>query len=132
MRVALPGVQVLFAFLLVVPFNQGWAKVDGFEQTAYFTSFLATTLATILLKAPTAHHRLRWRSRDKEALLQIANRLVIIGTVALAIAITTAVAFVTHYLFDGGAAWIVTASTAVAFFILWYAIPLYRVVKSRS
>lgn len=126
----MPGVQVLFAFLLVVPFNQGWTKVDGFEKAAYFASFLATTLATVLLKAPTAHHRLRWRSRDKEALLQIANRLVIIGTISLAVAVTTAVAFVTHYIFEGSAAAIVTSVTALAFLLIWYAIPLYRTMKA--
>lgn len=131
LRVALPGVQVLFAFLLVVPFNQRWEEVDAFEKSAYFTSFLATVAATILFIAPTAHHRLRWRVRDKEALLSTSNRLAIAGTFFLAVAVTAAVSFVTHFLFDGGPAWWLTAVTGLLFALVWYGMPFYRSVKSR-
>jgi hypothetical protein len=129
LRVALPGVQVLFAFLLVVPFSQGWAKVDGSETATYFTSLISTALAAMFLIAPSAHHRLQWRERDKEWLLQIANKLAIIGTILLAIGTSSAVFFVTHFLF-GSIASVVGGGLAVAYLVLWYGFPLYR--RSRT
>src|SRR5215210_2270261 len=79
LRVALPGVQVLFAFLLAVPFANGWRNVDGAEKAAFFVSFLATTVSSALLIAPSAFHRIQWREKDKEHLLWISNRLAIAG-----------------------------------------------------
>lgn len=126
LRVALPGVQVLFAFLLVVPFNQGWTKVESSGKAAYFTAFIATTIASVLLMAPTSQHRLRWRQRDKEQLLTTANRLTIAGMVALAIALTSAVFFVTNELFGGGTGVGVAAGAAVLFGLFWFGVPLWR------
>src|SRR5438552_8131453 len=65
LRVALPGVQVLFAFLLVAPFNQRFSTVSAFERRLYFGTLLCTLLASILLIAPTVVHRLRFRQGDK-------------------------------------------------------------------
>ncbi len=129
LRVALPGVQVLFAFLLVVPFSQGWAEVDGSETATYFISLISTALAAMFLIAPSAHHRLQWRERDKEWLLQIANKLAIVGTILLAIGTSSAVFFVTHFLF-GSIASVVGGGLAVAYLVLWYGFPLYR--RSRT
>ncbi len=129
LRVALPGVQVLFAFLLVVPFSQGWTEVDGSETATYFISLISTALAAMFLIAPSAHHRLQWRERDKEWLLQIANKLAIIGIILLAIGTSSAVFFVTHFLF-GSIASVVGGGLAVAYLVLWFAFPLYR--RSRT
>lgn len=129
LRVALPGVQVLFAFLLVVPFSQGWADVDGSTTASYFISLISTALAAMFLIAPSAHHRLQWRERDKEWLLQIANKLAIIGIILLAIGTSSAVFFVTHFLF-GSIASVVGGGLAVAYLVLWFAFPLYR--RSRT
>jgi Kef-type K+ transport system membrane component KefB len=126
LRVMITGVQVLLAFLLTAPFQQRFAQLPGTLRNAFFASIACATLATALLLAPSAHHRLRWRERDKERLLRIANREAIWGTVFLAAAIVLALYVVTNVLF---ATWIavVTAVVAVAVFaFLWYALPLLR------
>src|SRR5687768_12421433 len=99
LRVALPGVQVMFAFLLMVPFSQGWLTTSGVQRGVYYASFLFTAIATIFLIAPTTYHRIRFRDRDKEHLLKISNRYAIVGTVFLAVAMTCVVFFVTDYIF---------------------------------
>ncbi len=75
LRVALPGVQVLFAFLLAVPFAQGWKKATDFQKDVFFVAFLATAIASALLIAPSSYHRLRWRVEDKGRIVRISNRL---------------------------------------------------------
>jgi Kef-type K+ transport system membrane component KefB len=125
LRVVLPGVQVLLAFLLTAPFQQRFAQLPGTLRNVFFASIACATLATALLIAPSAHHRLRWREREKERLLRVANREAIWGTVFLAAAIVLALYVVTNVLF---ATWIavVTAVVAVAVFAyLWYALPLF-------
>src|SRR5437868_1216879 len=109
LRVALPGVQVLFAFLLIVPFSQGYTQMTDFERKLYFGVLLCTGLAAMLLIAPSMHHRLEFRRRDKEYLVVTANRLTIAGLSALAVAMTGAILLITHLLF-GTAATIVTTS----------------------
>jgi Family of unknown function (DUF6328) len=126
LRVALPGVQVLFAFLLTVPFTQRFAQVTGVQEDAYFVSFLCAAVATILLIAPSSYHRLQWRQRDKEHMLVVANRLAIAGTLFLALAVTGSVFFVTDFLFGGLATAIVTGTTAGSFTWFWYGVPLMR------
>src|ERR671918_1181467 len=79
LRVALPGIQVLFAFLFTVPFTTRFGDLTDFQRTVFFVAFLAAAAATVLLIAPTANHRLRWRERDKEALLRRANIMMIAG-----------------------------------------------------
>ena len=79
LRVALPGVQVLFAFLLVVPFNQRFADITSFQQTVYFVTLLCATAACACLIAPTAHHRIEFREQDKERIVFGGNRLAIVG-----------------------------------------------------
>jgi Family of unknown function (DUF6328) len=126
LRVALPGVQVLFAFLLTVPFTQRFNEVTNLQEDAYFASFLCAAIATVLLIAPSAYHRLQWRQRDKEHMLVVANRLAIAGTVFLALAITGSVFFVTDFLFGALATGIVTAVVAGLFTWFWYGLPLTR------
>jgi hypothetical protein len=125
LRVVLPGVQVLLAFLLTAPFQQRFAQLPGTLRNAFFASIACATVATALLIAPSVHHRLRWREGEKERLLQVANRLAIWGTVFLATAIVLALYVITNVLF---ASWIalLTAVLAVALFAwLWYALPLF-------
>ena len=81
LRVALPGVQVLFAFLLIVPFSKGFPQVSESEQIVYLAAVLCTMLSTVLLVAPTTYHRIRFRDHDKKRLIYTANRLAIAGTV---------------------------------------------------
>jgi Family of unknown function (DUF6328) len=125
LRVVLPGVQVLLAFLLTAPFQQRFAQLPGTLRNAFFASIACATVATALLIAPSAHHRLRWREREKERLLQIANREAIWGTVFLAAAIVLALYVITNILYATWIALLTTALTVAVFAFLWYALPLF-------
>ncbi|MFN2588977.1 MAG: DUF6328 family protein [Actinomycetota bacterium] len=129
LRVALPGVQVLFAFLLVVPFSQGFAEVTATQKAVFFAAFLCTTVATVLLIEPTTYHRLRWREHDKEQMLATANKTVIAGMTFLALAMSCVVFFITDFLYAELTA-LVTALAAASFGFFWFALPLYRHFKS--
>jgi hypothetical protein len=126
LRVALPGVQVLFAFLLAVPFTDRFGQVTDLQQDAYMTALLCTVAGSVFLIAPTAFHRIRFRDRDKESLLVISNRLAIIGTVLLAVAMTSSVFLVTDLLFKGTTTAIITGLVAGLFGLVWFALPLFR------
>jgi predicted membrane channel-forming protein YqfA (hemolysin III family) len=123
LRVALPGAQVLFAFLLVVPFSSRF-DVDDTEKAAYVVALLATLAGTILLIAPSAYHRLRWREKNKERMLRTANWLAVGGLVAIAIAMTASVFLVTDVLLSRRAASIFTVIAGLAFALVWFALPL--------
>ncbi|MGH2729577.1 MAG: DUF6328 family protein [Actinomycetota bacterium] len=125
LRVALPGVQVLFAFLLTVPFSQGFVKVTDPQKDAFFVAFLAAAAASVLLIAPSAFHRLRWRQRDKERLLKASNKMMLAGLFCLAVAMTAAVFVISDYLFGDPTSWIVTALIAAGFALFWYALPMW-------
>jgi hypothetical protein len=126
LRVVLPGVQVLFAFLLAVPFNQRFSRVSGFERDVYFVTLLLTALASALLIAPSAYHRIQFRRDDKRQVVMVANRLAIIGVGVLACAMTCVILLVTDFLFGVGVAAPTAAGAAVTFGSLWYAMPLAR------
>ena len=126
LRVALPGVQVLFAFLLVVPFNQRFADVTSLQQTIYFITLLTTAGAAICLIAPSAQHRLEFRRQDKEHIVRSGNRIIILGLGLLACAMTGAVVFITDVLYQSTTVYIVGAAAASAFAVLWFLIPLRR------
>jgi Kef-type K+ transport system membrane component KefB len=124
LRVVLPGVQVLLAFLLTAPFQQRFAQLPGSLRNAFFASIACATLATALLIAPSAHHRLRWRAGEKERLLRIGNQMALWGTVFLAAAIVLALYVVTNVLFTSELA-LATAIAAVVVFVgLWYVLPM--------
>jgi len=131
LRVALPGVQVLFAFLLVVPFNQRFADITSFQETVYLVTLLAATAACACLIAPTAHHRIEFRRQDKRRIVLGANRLAIAGLTLLAFAMTCAVTFVTDFLYGSTTVTIVAVCVALLFTLLWYAIPVRRLLDSR-
>jgi hypothetical protein len=126
LRVALPGVQVLFAFLLIVPFSQRFGSITSVQRAAYFVAFGCTSAATALLIAPSTYHRLRFRQRDKERMLFTANTLTIAGTVLLAVSISAAVYLVTDVLFHAAWAAVVTAANAGWFAWFWYGLPVSR------
>ena len=130
LRVALPGVQVLFAFLLVVPFNQRFPQITTFQQTIYFVTLLLATGATAFLIAPTVHHRVQFREQDKERIVMTANRFTIVGMALLAAAMTGAILLITDLLYKSTTVTIVAALVAVMFALLWYAVPLRRSMTS--
>ena len=126
LRVAVTGVQVLFAFLLTVPFQQGFRDVTRTEKHVYLVTLLASAVAIAFLIAPTGYHRLLWRRGYRPEIIHAGARMLIFALVALAVAMTGAVFLVVSYLFDGDTAYAVGASTAVMFLVLWFGLPLAR------
>jgi hypothetical protein len=130
LRVALPGVQVLFAFLLAVPFSGGFERVTDLQRDTYMVALLATAFGSALLIAPTAYHRIRFRDRDKERLLRTANRLALGGLACLGVAMTAAVFLVTDFIFSIPAAALASGAIAAAFLWFWWGLPLGRKLSS--
>jgi predicted neutral ceramidase superfamily lipid hydrolase len=126
LRVALPGVQVLFAFLLAVPFSQRFEQTTDLQRDTYMVALLSTLAGSVFLIAPSAYHRIRFRDRDKEALLQISNVFAIVGMVFLAVGMTSVVFLVTDVIFKGGVTAVVTSLTAGLFALVWFVLPLAR------
>jgi Kef-type K+ transport system membrane component KefB len=131
LRVALPGVQVLFAFLLAVPFANGFPKLGELDRDIFFVAFISTALSTVALIAPSSYHRLRWRQHDKERMLVVSNVLTIVGLALLAVAITSTVFVITDFLFHRAWAATFTAIVAAAFLVLWYGLPLAALLRDR-
>jgi Family of unknown function (DUF6328) len=125
LRVALPGVQVLFAFLLTIPFSQRFDQLDDGDRRVYFAAVLATAAATLCFVAPTAHHRLRFRSGIKEQLLRVANVFAIVGLAFLAFAVTAVTYVITDLIYPGTLTRVVTAALAGALIVTWFVVPLF-------
>ncbi len=125
LRVVLPGVTVLFAFLLAVPFAKGWAKVTHFQRDVFIVAFLATGVSVVCLTAPSSYHRLRFRVGNKEHLVHAGSRLAIAGITAFAVALEAVVLLVIDYVLSTGAAIAATASFSLVVIALWYGLPLY-------
>ena len=127
LRIVIPGVQVLFAFLLTVPFSQGFAKLNSVQEDIFFATLLCTAAATALLIAPSAHHRLLWRRGVREQRLKIGNTLAILGLAFLVPAMVGVMYVITDLIFGLTAALIVTIIMALIFMSLWFILPLpYR------
>jgi hypothetical protein len=126
LRVALPGVQVLFAFLLAVPFQQNFEKITPFQKGAYFGTLVCTAISAVMLISPTAYHRLTFRYQQKRRLVYYANRFSIIGLGFLALAMTGAIMLITDVLFGTAATVAMTAATVLVFGFFWFALPLQR------
>jgi hypothetical protein len=134
MRVVVTGVQVLFAFLLIVPFNTGFAHVGDFERTVYFVTLVLAALAAVCMIAPSAQHRFLFRHDDKHHIVFVSNRVAIAGLACLALAMCGCLLLVTTKLF-GVTAGVLTATLgAVPFALLWFALPLrrLRILKQRQ
>jgi len=132
LRVILPGVQVLLAFLLTAPFQQRFGQLSETERDVFFAAIVCATLATVLLIAPSAHHRLRWRARDKERLLRVGNLMAIWGTVFLGAAIVLALYVVTNVLFASNLALATAGVAALAFVVVWYLLPFAGRLSARQ
>ena len=133
LRVALPGVQVLFAFLLAVPFQQHFSSISDFDKAAYFATLLLTAISAALLIAPSAYHRLTFRYQQKHRLVFVSNRLSIAGLGTLALAMTCAILLITNVLFGTVATTVVTTVLVLGMFgVLWVALPLKRRLRYRD
>jgi hypothetical protein len=125
-RVATAGVQILFGFLLAVPFQPGFEHISSFQRHVYLVVLVCTALSSALLIAPTALHRLLFKRGHKPEIIEYANRMVIYGLVMLAVAMIGSVLLLTHVIFGTGAAIAVTVPIAAVFVVTWFVIPLVR------
>jgi hypothetical protein len=132
LRVALPGVQILFAFLLTVPFTQRFATLTAFQRDAYYVTLIATALSTACLIAPSAAHRLRFHQGDRAWVIESANTLMISGLTFLAVALGGSVLLITDMMFDGARVWIYPGIVVVVIAFLWFLRPLSRAVRGVS
>jgi len=129
LKVALPGVQVLFAFLLAVPLSPVFKDVNGFERAIFFATLASTAIATAFLIAPSAIHRIDFRNQDKGSMIVLFNRISIYGLIFTALSMVGALTFVADLLY-GKYATIATASASIAMFtIFWFVLPIRRRLK---
>jgi hypothetical protein len=132
LRVALPGVQIFFAFLLTVPFSQRFMKLTSFQIDVYYVTLILTALCAACLIGPSASHRLRFHQNDRAWIIESANSLLIAGLALLAFAIGCAVLLITDIIFDGPRVWIYTAFVFVIVVWLWFLRPLSRGLRRKS
>jgi cation transport ATPase len=126
LRVAIPGVQVLFAFLLAVPFSTRFNRVDQFERVIFFIALVFAAVSVVLLMAPSIQHRILFRHDQKPYLVHVGTVLTIAGMTALAIAMTLSIVLVAHFLYGTWAASITGATALLSFATIWYALPIGR------
>jgi predicted neutral ceramidase superfamily lipid hydrolase len=118
LRVLLPGVQVLFAFLLTLPFTDKFSTISTFERGVYFAAFSATTVSALLLVSPGVRHRTRFRKHDKEAIVRSGTRLSLAGTALLGIAIDAVAFLIADFLYGRTVA--IAAASVVFVLIAWF------------
>src|ERR1700753_2571921 len=129
LRVIVTGVQVLFAFLLIVPFNTGFAHVGGFERTVYLVTLLLAALSAVCTIAPSAQHRWVFRHDDKRHLVFTSNRVVIVGMFFLALALCGCLLLVTAKLFGVTTGALAAGLGAIPFAVLWFVVPVRRAAE---
>ena len=132
LRVASLGVQFLFAFLLVVPFQDGWDGVTEFEKRVYYIDLLLTAAAGICFMAPVARHRLRFRDLDKKWIVESSHKYAIAGMVFLALAIGGVIMLISHVVFSGALAAVATAAILLSIAWIWFGAPLMRGMRDEG
>jgi MFS family permease len=126
LRVAGLGVQVLFGFLLSLPFTTKFSKVSQGQRDLYLASLVLAAVSTALLLGPVAYHRLVFRRGQKERVVRAANTMALLGLAAVSLAVSSAVLLVTSYVATALPAALITAFIAALFGGLWFAFPLAR------
>jgi Family of unknown function (DUF6328) len=126
LRIALPGVQFLFAFLLTVPFAARFEGVTSFQRTAFFVALMSTALSAVFLIAAPATHRLRFHRGDRAFIIEAGSRYLIAGLALLAVGIVAAMICLTDFLYGGLATWLWPGLVAVVLAVLWFIRPLAR------
>jgi hypothetical protein len=132
LRIALPGVQMLFAFLLTVPFYARFETLTASSRGVFFSTFTFTTIAAVFMIAPSSNHRISFRAQDKERLLLRANRFAIVGVAFLALAICGVMYFIAGMVLGKEWAPFAAGATAVLIALTWYLAPLVRMLGRRS
>ena len=132
LRVALPGVQILFAFLLTVPFSSRFGQLTAFQRDVYYVTLMTTALCAACLIAPSAAHRLRFHQGEREWIVESATRLMIAGLAILAVALGCSVLLITDIMFDGARVWIYSGAVSLFIVGLWFVRPLLRHARGKS
>ena len=122
----IPGATVLFAFLLAVPFSSRFEAIERGQQDAFFWLFLTTFVALFLLVAPSVHHRMRFRARERHLFLPLWNRIAIVGLAFLCAAYLLAVYLVASVVFSPDTAMLIVLAVGVPGAVLWFIVPLIR------
>jgi hypothetical protein len=126
LRIALPGVQILFAFLLTVPFTMRYGDLSFFQRDVFYVTLVATALSTACLIAPTAAHRFRFHKRDRAWIVETASTLMTVGLGFLAVAIGGAILMITDMMFDGTRVWVYSGALWLVIAGLWFVRPALR------
>jgi len=132
LRVALPGVQLLFGFLLTVPFSQRFADTTSFQRNVFYVTLVSAACSTICFIAPSAVHRLRFHQNERAYVIESANKLLIAGLAFLAVAIICAVLLITDVLYNGPRVVIYVSAIALLLIFLWFVRPVYRHARGMS
>jgi hypothetical protein len=132
LRVALPGVQILFAFMLTVPFSVRFKELTTFQREVYYGTVIVTALSATCLIAPSAAHRLRFHQGERQWIIESASDMMIAGLVFLALALGGSVLLITDIMFDGARVWIYTGFVAAVVVGLWFVRPLLRAARGKS
>ena len=126
LRVAGLGVQVLFGFLLSLPFTNRFSKLSQSQRELYLATLVLAAVATALLLGPVAYHRLVFRQGKKERLVRAASVMAIAGLITVGLAVSAAVLLVTGYVTSALPAALITAFVTCMFGGLWFVLPLAR------
>jgi hypothetical protein len=124
LRVAQTGVQILFAFLLTLPFTEGFGKITAQERGVYLGTLIATALATSCLIAPVSHHRILFRRRRKPELVNVASRLALAGLAFLLISVVGSVYLIFDVVVGTGVAGVIAGAIGLWLLLVWYVYPL--------
>ena len=131
-RVVMPGVQVLFGFLMTVPFQQGFDRIDDFQRIVYFATLLLTAASAACMMAPSAFHRLTFRGRDKPYLVHFGTRLTIVGMALLALAMNGAILLLADMLFHATTVVVVVVASSTLYVTLWFGVALSRRLRGKT
>jgi hypothetical protein len=132
LRVGAVGVQVIFAFLLVVPFNAGWKNTTSFEHAVYYATLTCIALATVLLIAPSVHHRILFRDREKQYVVGLGTRLMVAGMAFVAAGMVGIFVLVSDFVFGGAAAVAAGVVTGIVVVGVWFVVPLRHLARART
>ncbi len=124
LRVASTGIQFMFGFLLIVPFDSAFRRISSFERTVYFSALICVAVSSVLLMAPSIQHRILFRKRQKRFLVDMANRLAIASMIFLAAGFTGILILLSDFVVGGAMPVVVGVIAAVGIAVLWFAVPL--------
>lgn len=132
LRVAAVGIQVMFAFLLVVPFNNGWKRVTNFDRYDYYVTLLCIAVAAVLIIAPSIHHRLLFRLQQKEYVVTLGTKLTIAGMGFLTVGFTGILVLIANVVFGGTTAAVTGSCAAILMILIWFVLPIRRRIAVRG